>query len=56
MPGEFPIEGVELTQLLVVSDLSRALTFYRDVLGAQVYREYGGTSAVLQFQGSGCFW
>jgi len=52
MPGEFPVEGVELTQLLVVSDVDRARTFYRDVLGAQLYREYGGTSAVLQFQGN----
>ena len=51
MPGEFPIDGVELTQLLVVSDIDRALSFYRDVLGATLFREYGGTSAVLQFQG-----
>ncbi|UCD23461.1 MAG: VOC family protein [Gemmatimonadota bacterium] len=52
MPGEFPVDGVEVTQLLVVSDISRAVDFYRDVLGAQLYREYGGTSAVLQFQGA----
>lgn len=26
--------------------------FFRDVLGASVYREYGGTSSVLKFQGS----
>jgi catechol 2,3-dioxygenase-like lactoylglutathione lyase family enzyme len=49
---DFPTEGVELTQLLVVSNLSRSRDFYRDVLGAEVYREYGGTSCVLQFQGS----
>ncbi len=48
----FPIEGVELTQLLVVSDIERSKRFYRDVLGASVYREYGGTSCVLSFQGS----
>lgn len=48
---DFPTEGVELTQLLVVSDIDRARTFYRDVLGATVHREYGGTSVVLQFQG-----
>jgi catechol 2,3-dioxygenase-like lactoylglutathione lyase family enzyme len=47
-----PIEGVELTHILVVADLDRARSFYRDVLGATVYREYGGTSCVLQFQGS----
>ena len=49
---EFPTEEVELTQLLVVSDLDRSRTFYRDVLGAEVYREYGGTSVVLRFQGT----
>ncbi len=52
MPTEFPVDGVELTQLLVVSDLDRACTFYRDVLGATLFREYGGTSAVFQFQGA----
>ncbi|MGF1472555.1 MAG: VOC family protein [Rubrobacteraceae bacterium] len=49
---DFPAEGVELTHILVVEDLARARSFYRDVLGAKVYREYGGTSAVLDFQGS----
>jgi len=52
MPGEFPTDGVELTLLLVVSDVARARSFYRDVLGATVHREYGGTSCVLRFQGS----
>jgi catechol 2,3-dioxygenase-like lactoylglutathione lyase family enzyme len=28
------------------------VAFYRDVLGAELYREYGGTSAVLSFQGT----
>jgi catechol 2,3-dioxygenase-like lactoylglutathione lyase family enzyme len=50
--GEFPVDGVELTHLLVVGDLERATHFYRDVLGASVFREYGGTSCVLQFQGA----
>jgi catechol 2,3-dioxygenase-like lactoylglutathione lyase family enzyme len=36
----------------VVSDLERARHFYRDVLGAQEVREYGGTSAVLKFAGT----
>jgi catechol 2,3-dioxygenase-like lactoylglutathione lyase family enzyme len=49
---EFPSDGVELTHLLVVADIGRARTFYRDVLGAEVYREYGGTSCVLRFQGA----
>ncbi len=52
MSDEFPVDGVELTQLLVVSDIGRAVAFYRDVLGADLYREYGGTSAVFQFQGA----
>ena len=49
---EFPGEGVELTHILVVGDMNRSRSFYRDVLGATVIREYGGTSCVLQFQGS----
>jgi len=48
----FPTDGVALTTLLVVSDVTRARDFYRDVLGASVYREYGGTSCVLSFQGA----
>src|SRR5437773_6710372 len=40
---------MELTHLLVVSELQRSVAFYRDVLGASVYREYGGTSCVLRF-------
>ena len=52
MTKEFPVEGVELTQLLVVSDVERARAFYVDVLGAKLFREYGGSSAVLEFQGS----
>jgi catechol 2,3-dioxygenase-like lactoylglutathione lyase family enzyme len=50
--NDFPTDGVELTQLLVVSDLDRSRTFYRDVLGAEVHQEYGGTSCVLRFQGA----
>jgi catechol 2,3-dioxygenase-like lactoylglutathione lyase family enzyme len=48
----FPVEGVEMTMLLVVSDVNRSRDFYRDVLGAEVTREYGGTSCVLNFQGT----
>ncbi len=50
--GQFPGDGVELTTLLVVTDIERSRWFYRDVLGATVFREYGGTSCVLDFQGS----
>lgn len=52
MTAEVPTEGMELTHILVVGELPRAVAFYRDVVGATVYREYGGTSCVLQFQGS----
>ncbi|HEX2030517.1 MAG TPA: VOC family protein [Actinomycetota bacterium] len=48
----FPAEGMELTHILVVRDLERAASFYRDVLGAEPYRQYGGTSAVFGFNGA----
>jgi catechol 2,3-dioxygenase-like lactoylglutathione lyase family enzyme len=47
--GTFPTDGVELTHLIVVRDLAASR---HSVLGATVYREYGGTSCVLQFQGA----
>ena len=43
---------MELTHILVVSDLERARRFYIDVLGASEYRQYGGSSSVMQFQKS----
>lgn len=49
MTEEFPAPGMTLTRLLVVSDLERAKRWYRDVLGAEVQGEYGGTSCVLRF-------
>ena len=52
MSETFPLDGMELTHILVVSDVDRARHFYRDVVGATVHREYGGTSCVLLFQGS----
>jgi catechol 2,3-dioxygenase-like lactoylglutathione lyase family enzyme len=52
MSGEFPNASMELTQILVASDAERSKAFYQDVLGATVYREYGGTSVVLSFQGA----
>jgi hypothetical protein len=48
----FPAEGVELTTILVVSDVDQARGFWRDVVGAEVYREYGGTSCVLRLAGT----
>jgi catechol 2,3-dioxygenase-like lactoylglutathione lyase family enzyme len=48
----FPAKGMEATFLFVVSDIERSRSFYRDVLGADVYREYGGSSVVLKFLGN----
>ncbi len=47
----FPADATDLTRLLVVADLARSLAWYRDVLGAEVVGEYGGTSAVLRLVG-----
>ena len=52
MAVSFPTDDMELTHILVVADLARARTFYRDVLGAEVYREYGDSSCVLRAFGS----
>jgi lactoylglutathione lyase len=43
---------MELTHILVVADVEKARAWYVDVLGAELYREYGGTSAVLTFAGT----
>lgn len=48
----FPAAGMEMTHILVVSDVDRSRAWYVDVLGAELYREYGGTSAVLTFAGT----
>ena len=52
-PGSarFPAPGTELTHLLVVSDVEASRRWYEEVLGASVYRAYGGTSVVLQLLG-----
>ena len=52
MSAEFPTKDMSLTHILVVSDLDRARTFYKDVLGASLYGEYGGTSIVFDFNGA----
>lgn len=44
---------VAVTHILVVADPARSRDFWVDVLGAEVYREYGGTSVVLRFA---CTW
>ncbi len=51
--SESPFDAdLAVTQILVVSDIARSRDFWVDVLGAGLYREYGGTSAVLTFAGS----
>jgi len=52
MKKDFPTNGMELTHILVVSNMEKSRQFYRNILGATVIREYGGTSCVLKFQGS----
>lgn len=50
--ASFPAEGTELTRLLVVADAERSGRWYADVLGAEIVREYGGTSVVLKVLGA----
>ena len=38
-----------LTDILVVADVERDRRWYAEVLGASLYREYGGTSAVFSW-------
>jgi catechol 2,3-dioxygenase-like lactoylglutathione lyase family enzyme len=47
----FPEPGAEMTHILVVRDLERSRHWWVDVLGAEPYREYGGTSMVLRLFG-----
>ncbi len=49
---DFPLAGMEMTHILVVRELGRSRDWYRDVLGAKLVGEYGGTSAVFNFQGA----
>ncbi|MGN6174998.1 MAG: VOC family protein [Streptosporangiaceae bacterium] len=44
--------GVAVTHILVVADPARSRDFWVNVLGAEPYREYGGTSVVLLFAGT----
>jgi catechol 2,3-dioxygenase-like lactoylglutathione lyase family enzyme len=43
---------VAVTHILVVTDPARSRDFWIKVLGAELYREYGGTSVVLRFAGT----
>ena len=49
--SDFPTSDVELTHLLVVSDVEASRRWYESVLGASIERAYGGTSVVLKLQG-----
>jgi catechol 2,3-dioxygenase-like lactoylglutathione lyase family enzyme len=51
MADGFPAEGMEITHILVSGDPARSRQFYVDVLGAELYREYG-SSIVLRFLGT----
>lgn len=44
----FPTRDMELTTILIVKDVKKSKKFYKDVLGAKLYREYDG-GAVFQF-------
>ena len=48
-PTDDPLgPDVAVTHILVVNDPGRSRDFWVDVLGAELYREYGGTSVVLR--------
>jgi len=41
-----------ITHMIVVSDIERSKRWYLDVLGCSLFGEYGGTSVVLDWNGS----
>ena len=47
-----PFIDSELTTILVVSDMAVSKKFYLNVLGAELFREYGSDSMVLNFLNS----
>jgi catechol 2,3-dioxygenase-like lactoylglutathione lyase family enzyme len=49
---QFPATGMAMTHILVVKDLGRSRDWYRDVLGANLTGQYGGTSAIFNFEGA----
>ena len=44
-----PFHKSELTTILVVADIEKSKKFYVELLRAEVFGEYGGTSVVLKF-------
>ncbi len=51
-PGVSDFGASALTHMLVVGDVEVSKRWYADVLGADVYGEYGGTSVVLSLLGN----
>ena len=47
--NQFPEKDMEITQILVVSDMTKSKRFYVDILGGELFREYGGASTVIKF-------
>ena len=47
----FPTTSMELTTILVVSNMKKSKDFYLNILGADLVREYGGSSTVLKLMG-----
>jgi catechol 2,3-dioxygenase-like lactoylglutathione lyase family enzyme len=54
-PGPVVVE-VAVTPILMVADPAASRDFWMNVLGADLYREYGGTSVVLKFAEPGFCW
>jgi catechol 2,3-dioxygenase-like lactoylglutathione lyase family enzyme len=50
--SENPFVDSELTIILVVADMVQSKKFYIELLGAELNREYGSTSMVIEFLGS----
>ena len=50
--NDFPTDGMALTHILVVSDMKKSMHFYETIVGMELFREYGGTSAVFSFAGA----
>ncbi|GAB5557747.1 MAG: VOC family protein [Schleiferiaceae bacterium] len=51
-PNNNPFLDSALTTILVVSDMEASKAFYGEVLGAELFREYGGDSSVWSFLGN----
>ena len=50
--SEFPTSDVSLGPLLVVADVTASRNFYRDIIGAEVIREFEGSFCQLELAGT----